>query len=387
MPGYDPMPPRRYRELYRREAAKQAAISGYDISIHAKPAQGGPYRWYVTADMDGQHVDTTVEFLLWNDIVQDSMQASILASYWLMLRTFWLYLGSGALLALIRLRAVPMLAALYPVAMLLGQLLLAMLLGWGVSVLMGMVLPAWLGWLAAVGVVAAVLIAFKRHDARLYAYYLLYDYAYSAWNAAAHPPAMRQRLNSFKASIRAALDDDNDEVLIVGHSSGAHLAIEILAEMEREGMVGADETRLSLLTLGHVVPMVSYLPAAKMLRRNLHDFGASDTVAWVDVSAPNDGACFALCDPVATSGMGDGRPLILSAAFSLTMAPERYAKEKNRFFDQHFQYLCAFERSRSYEYFRITAGPLSLRTRFAEQAHSPSRRVRCTSKYLDMETI
>ena len=31
IPGYDPIHPRRYRELYRTESAAQGAISGYDI--------------------------------------------------------------------------------------------------------------------------------------------------------------------------------------------------------------------------------------------------------------------------------------------------------------------------------------------------------------------
>lgn len=33
IPGYDPIPPRRYRELYRREGAEQARISGYRLEL------------------------------------------------------------------------------------------------------------------------------------------------------------------------------------------------------------------------------------------------------------------------------------------------------------------------------------------------------------------
>ena len=33
IPGYDPMHPRRYRELYRTESAAQAQISGYELSL------------------------------------------------------------------------------------------------------------------------------------------------------------------------------------------------------------------------------------------------------------------------------------------------------------------------------------------------------------------
>ena len=32
IPGFDPFPPRRYRELYRTESQEQAQISGYTIT-------------------------------------------------------------------------------------------------------------------------------------------------------------------------------------------------------------------------------------------------------------------------------------------------------------------------------------------------------------------
>jgi hypothetical protein len=37
IPGYDPFPPRRYRELYRAEGTAQAAISGYHITMQPSP--------------------------------------------------------------------------------------------------------------------------------------------------------------------------------------------------------------------------------------------------------------------------------------------------------------------------------------------------------------
>ena len=49
LPGFDPIPPRRYRELYRREGAAQARISGYDLSIRRVP-QTERYGWNVVMD-------------------------------------------------------------------------------------------------------------------------------------------------------------------------------------------------------------------------------------------------------------------------------------------------------------------------------------------------
>lgn len=50
-------------------------------------------------------------------------------------------------------------------------------------------------------------------------------------------------------------------------------------------------------------------------------------------------------------------------------------------FRLHFQYLCAFDHPGDYDYFRITAGPRTLRHRFADRAPSRSRIERPVSKY------
>ena len=47
IPGYDPIHPRRYRELYRKEGAAQADISGYDLTLSPRKG-GGRFGWHVT---------------------------------------------------------------------------------------------------------------------------------------------------------------------------------------------------------------------------------------------------------------------------------------------------------------------------------------------------
>jgi hypothetical protein len=135
---------------------------------------------------------------------------------------------------------------------------------------------------------------------------------------------------------------------------------------------------LSLLTLGQVIPMLSFLPEARRLRRDLRLLSTSDDLGfWLDVSAPGDGCSFALADPVSVSGVaprsGQKWPLVISAAFSKTLAPETLARMRYRYFKLHFQYLCAFDRPGDFDYFRITAGPLTLAKRFHGRRSSQSR--------------
>jgi hypothetical protein len=204
IPGYDPMPPRSYRERYRREAARQAALSGHEIAL--KPGEGEARdSWTVTARIEGAAVQTTITVLAWADIVRASMSGSIAATYLQLLRTAWVYLSTGALFRLMRLRKGPVIAALFPVAVLLGELVLAVALG----VVVGGLVAGGIGWVAGaaaslpVSVLAGLAIAwamlrwFKARDGKVFAYYLMHDYAYSARFRGANPPELEARLADF----------------------------------------------------------------------------------------------------------------------------------------------------------------------------------------------
>lgn len=369
IPGYDPIHPRRYRELYRKEGADQAAISGYSLALQPKKTKG-PYGWRATTE----GAEAEIEVLVWSDIVRNSMQQGIAATYLQLCRALVVYVGSGALFRVVRLRKGPAVAALYPVGLLLLQLLAALVAGFGLYLLGRLLHPA-LGALLGLGLAYAILRAFHRNDNRFYAYYLMHDYAFSAQSLGANPPALEARMAEFRQSVAQALTQDVDEVLVVGHSSGAHIAISILADLIRAGL---PESRpaLALLTLGQVVPMVSFLPRANRLRADLRYLSAREELTWVDVTAPGDGCAFALCDPVSVTGVAppDKRwPLILSAAFTQSLSPETWKARRYQFFRLHFQYLCAFDRPRDYDYFQITAGPQTLADRYRNRAPSPGR--------------
>ena len=390
IPGYDPIHPRRYRELYRKEGAAQAAISGYGITLKPKP-KGGNYGWKVTGTIEGAEVSSDVEVLVWSDIVRDSMSTSIPATYLQLIRTAWVYIASGTLWRLMKLRKGPVIAALYPVGMLLVQLLLAFVFGsfvvWaGKAVLIPPlgIIGHMIAGASGIGVFVWLLKWFKKQDGKFFAYYLMHDYSYSASSRGANPPELEARIATFVDAVAAALTQDVDEVLVVGHSSGAHLGVSILADLIRAGRVPEGGPTLSFLSLGQVVPMVSFLPLAHRLRGDLQYLSVRDELTWVDVTAPGDGCAFALCDPVSVSGVapeGKKWPLVFSAAFTQTLSPERWKELRWKFFRLHFQYLCAFDRPKDYDYFQITAGPITLASRYADRAPSKSRIDHGVSKY------
>jgi hypothetical protein len=102
--------------------------------------------------------------------------------------------------------------------------------------------------------------------------------------------------------------------------------------------------------------------------------GAATTLCWLDVTAPSDGCCFALIDPteVCLDGLAaelrmPGGPKRLSPRFVQLFSSERYANVRADKYRCHFQYLMSSELRGVYDYFAITAGPLSLEVRFLER--------------------
>ena len=242
IPGYDPFHPRRYRELYRTESALQGEISDYQTEL-TPSSNKESFGWNVFMDIDEMKVSADFEVLTWSDIVRDSMPQSVKATYWQMLRTSWTYISSGTLRRLMWLRKGPVIAALYPIGMLLLQLLVAvvMAIGLGWVAVFGLTwlfkglayLLTFLGfgagtdlseyfifafvmhagkWAVQIMAVVYLLRWFKSKDGRFYAHYLMHDYAFSAQLNGANPPELEARMAQFGETIAAALSEARDAI-------------------------------------------------------------------------------------------------------------------------------------------------------------------------------
>ena len=204
IPGYDPIGPRRYRELYRTEAKKQERISGYELNVKGRSRGNENYGWDVNARIDDQETDTSFEFLLWSDVVQDSQSRTILSTFWLLVRTAWIYLSTGALGRIGRTRRFPVFVALYPVFALTFQFNVALVSGYSIFVIVNLVMS----WLLALGfgifIFWMTLQIFRKLDTSFFAYYLMHDYGFSASKMGKNPPELELKITMFATSVLAA---------------------------------------------------------------------------------------------------------------------------------------------------------------------------------------
>lgn len=381
--GFDPKGPAHYHRLYADEGAKAGLLGGYTVQVgprrkRSEHAAGWSVNYRAGTEDAAGAVHTEVEFLRWDDIVRQHWPRHPGVLAWDLVVTTWLYLRTGALWRMFCLSWPPVVALVVPFLVLMA-LVLALPAGVALGVALGHRSGSVLaGLLAGVGLVAVAFVLARATEQRLNMQWLLRSYAFTGRQGTTGWPALEARLDQFGRAITdrvrlaaAGADDACDEVLVVAHSSGSIMAVAALARaLAADPQLTRRGPQVSLLTLGQWIPLLTSLPSAAGFRSELDRLARDPALAWVDFTAPPDGCCFALTDPVTAAGLPPARPnhpRLLSPRFAATFSPAAYREIRRDRFRLHFQYLMASELRGDYDYTAITAGPLTLADRHGAQ--------------------
>lgn len=375
--GFDPKGPSHYHALYADQAARQAQVSGYRLTVGPRQRAGANAAWDVEwcAAAGGPTVHTRYEFLRWDDIVRAHWPRGPWRLVGVTFSTTARLVANGSLWRILQTSWPAFLALALPSALLLACAFGVLVLGAAAWVLASTA-GGWLG--AAVFTLGCLaLLGWARWaQARVQMAWLMRSAGVILLQARGDLPALEARLDDFAAQLCAhAARADLDEVLVVGHSSGTMLAASVVARaLARDPALLRRRASVALLTLGECIPLLSYQPEAAGFRHELARLRAAGDLSWIDVTAPPDGCCFALVDP--TEVCEDGRPDDLrttagpkrvSPRFARCFSPETYRIVRRDKYRCHFQYLMAVERPGLYDYFATSAGPHRLSERFAAQ--------------------
>lgn len=358
IPGFDPRGASHYHRIYRTEAAKQAQVNGMHMAI------GGRYRyspisqgWNIQTEEHHQTCLTHYECLSWDDIVRAHWSKSYIA---LLLATFhviWVYILHGIVFKVARVSRPPLVTGLYPVLFVLLSLLLASVTGIFLWKTVGAVTGALAGSIAGITSIVTIMWIARKLGDKLNVFWLLRIYAFTSQWAQGNIPNMEERMDAFADRINTVLAENNHhEVLVIGHSVGAILAVPVVAR----ALAKAPPNRtLTLLTLGECIPLLSFSPSAHKYREELASMAHTPRLFWADFTSPIDGACFPLVNPVSVSGIilkPNTGPLILSTRFHTLFEQKNYQTIRRNWYRIHFQYLMATDFSGLFDFFAITAG-------------------------------
>ena len=370
--GFDPKGARFYEALYREQAAIQAKVNGMRIVVGSRRRLAdGNSCWDLQADTPSGSVHTHYEFMRWDDIVRAYWPKNIWHLWWKIIFTSILYLRTGALWKMYKLSWPAAVAVFLPFLLLLGAFILPPPVAFLVHrIVFAVTNHDATSWIVAGLAALCLLVLAWRVEARYRLYWLMRSYAFTGRQGLGRLPDLEARLDALASSlVKRVANDPYDEVLVIGHSSGAIMAASILARALKLSPQLADEPgrQFALMTLGHCIPLLGLLPQAREFRRQLETLGAVDHLDWIDFSAPPDGCCFALVDPLAACGLVPvpERPKLLSPRFAEMFGTESYRMLREDKLRLHFQYLRAAEEASLYDYFLITAGDMTLSQRFA----------------------
>ncbi|MES2661451.1 MAG: hypothetical protein V4689_22725 [Verrucomicrobiota bacterium] len=364
--GFDPRGPSHYHTLYGEQGKLHTPLNGLDLTVGKRRRVGKlANAWTVTAG----GCETEYEFLRWDDIIRNRWPKN----EWQLLKSavpvYWVFFKANLVGRLLQIAWPSALTVSYPIIAFLGLLLIGLLL----AVAAGIFLPFYAGLPLAAGILVGTIFLGRWLDDRFRSFWLLRVYgAMQPW-AYGKMPELDERIREFADHIVERIKgSEADEILVVGHSVGTILTVPLVVELlKREPELGVRGPAFGLVSLGNCLPLVSLLPGSAKLREDLKTVATAPGVRWLDFSARRDGASVTQVDPLKVSGISrpEGipvRPQQFPVRIVKMFPPDVYAVIKKDIFRIHFQYIMAGELLTDYDFFAITAGPMSLAERFPE---------------------
>ena len=167
------------------------------------------------------------------------------------------------------------------------------------------------------------------------------------------------RIVRFAEEIRAARRASVDEVVLAGHSLGAVLAVQALAEaLRRDPVLPPGGPSFALIGLGSSVLKVALLPKAERLRADLALLAATPGLAWIDYASRRDVLSFERSEPIGFLRLPGRGPRLESVHPRDMVDTPTWARMRWNFLRLHRQYVMGNGRRYFLDFGLLACGPL-----------------------------
>src|SRR5262249_42947279 len=171
------------------------------------------------------------------------------------------------------------------------------------------------------------------------------------------------RLDRFAETLIAQVRAGGaDEIVLVGHSLGAMLVLDLLVRaLARDGDLGRSGAALCVLTVGATIPKFALHPRADDIRRKIARIADEPSIAWAEYQSRDDTISFYKFDPVALRRIDDdrldGKPVIRRVQIHDMLLPETFARCRRNVLRLHYRSVMANDRRGPHPHFHMGAGP------------------------------
>ena len=357
--GYDPITPHAgAQRRFVREISRFQLIWSVKSTIDGLHDGADPMKWRVTTTGPNWQVETDYRLVRWDDVIETLSRRTMFWRIPLGIVAFLDFVVSGALWGYLRTNWRYAGFFLYPFVMLAALVLVSVLIGVLAVKASGSIL---VGVLASVLLLAALLVGPWRW---LHLDALFDDWIFSRQYVRKGNSILEQRLNRLAAEIVSAANRDVGEILVIGHSLGAVLAVDLLDRaLTLDPALGARDSPVTFLTIGSSVLKIGAHNGANRFRAAVARVALSPHIFWGDYQARVDIMNFYNLNPMAWMALPqeDG-PVIRLVEIGRMLEHAMYRRIRLRFYRLHCQFVSGNDKRASYDYFMLICGPVSAKS-------------------------
>ncbi len=360
--------------VYAQIAREYARFSGnWKVDTSIEPLEITPDGSLAIARMrtcgkDWQ-VDTDFGVFIWSSLVRKDFSHPFLLRLWRYLVTFADYVFSGTAFAFVRKSWRFSLYFLYPFLLLMLFAVVSAAVGMAVSSI-GFPGSLLVGIFAGCGL---FYLFFQIPGRRWFVLHLMDLWSFSRNYLRGRRADGEEKVNCFaRAVVKAARSGIYDEILLVGHSTGGALILDIAATaLAMDPELARQKGRIAIMTIGSTALKIGLHPAANRFREKVQTLVDCQDLDWVEFQSHTDVINFYKTDPVREMRLSSNRedtfPIIRRVRIRDMLEDTMYRKIKRRFFRVHYQFILANTKHYFYDFFMICCGPLLLPYRAKER--------------------
>jgi hypothetical protein len=337
----------------------------WDISAVASAAQERECGLSWSIDASGPNWQTRADYEVWgwDDIVRADAAISSPRRLWNAAVAYFDFLFTGTIFRYVKANAPYFLFTVVPPLEIVLFAAIAVLAGYGLAQALGLDGAMRVSVIVAVGL-AGFFLLLRWPGRRWQVEQALDDWIFSRAYIRGRRPDLDARLEAFAGRLIAcARKGAADEIVVVGHSLGATLAIDVVARaLARDPDLGRRGVAINILTVGATIPKCALHPAGTRIRQAIAKVVAEPSIHWTEIHTRGDPISFYRFDPASLRRIDrdrvDRKPAIRRVQIHDMLLPESYKRIRMRVLRMHYQVVSANDRLCSYDYFMMACGPI-----------------------------
>ncbi len=354
--GYDPAPPaavfnRFAKELRRFEQTWDARTTVSELIVGADLAT-----WQVSASGPNWHTETEMNLIRWDDVIASAGERPAWSCLAPGAVAFGDFLASGALSAYLRTSWRYAMFFIYPLFILFMIAATCIGAAWFSFAIKGSY------FVSALTFLGAGWLLLYAADRWLYLGLLIDDWIFARDYIRNGNDILADRLQRVAAEInRSPSSEAADETLVVGHSLGAVLAIDLIDRaMKIQSESSSEGRKIAFLSVGASILKIGLHRAAGEFRAAIGRVSTNAQVFWADYRARSDVMNFFGAELLASLKLPPtGSPVVRNVSIRRMIKPARYPRIRRNWYRMHCQFVRGNDRRAPYDYFMATCGPIS----------------------------